>query len=163
MNNLRHRQSNLPSNEQSSDPFFGFTRNMNKALANFYDLFESKNLMHEFENLHFAPSMDLIDDDNSYKLQLEMPGVDENDIKINVNENILTIEGEKSTSKKNEKKNYVSREISYGRYQRTLTLPQNADTNKIEANFKKGMLWVTIPKINPKVAQSKEIKVKKAE
>ncbi|CZN70874.1 T786P28D [Legionella pneumophila] len=59
--------------------------------------------------------MDVVEDKDHYSIELEMPGMDEKDIKVSLADNILTISGEKSTSKKNEDKKYLSREISYGR------------------------------------------------
>lgn len=92
-----------------------------------------------------------------------MPGMSEEDITVTFNDNKLTIEGEKSTSTKDEKKNFVSREITYGRYERTVSLPLTADVDKATASFKKGMLWVTIPKKALGKGSSKSIKIEKAE
>ena len=92
-----------------------------------------------------------------------MPGMDEKDVTVSLKDNLLTIHGEKSTSKKDERKNYIAREISYGRYERSITLPQAADGEKVSASFKKGMLWVTIPKKAGSKGNGRQIKIEKAE
>lgn len=160
------QRGNRPSREslgQLLTPFTSIQKEMDRALHGFYDLFESKPFTsHKFENLHLAPAMDLIEDEKCYKLEIEMPGMDESDIKISINNNLLTIRGEKSTSRKDAKKNYIAREINYGSYLRCISLPQMADANKIKASFRKGMLWIVIPKkLQAKGGQTREIKVEK--
>lgn len=92
-----------------------------------------------------------------------MPGMDEKDVTVSLKDNLLTVHGEKSISKKDERKNYIAREISYGRYERSITLPQSADGEKVSASFKKGMLWVTIPKKADSKGNGRQIKIEKAE
>jgi HSP20 family protein len=148
---------------QIISPFLTIQKEVDKAMNGFYDLFETKPFdLEGFENLSLSPSMDLVEDENSYKLEVEMPGMDEKDITVSLNDNLLTIQGEKSTSKKNERKNYRAREIHYGRYERCITLPQAADGNKISASFKKGMLWITIPKREGSKENGHQIKIEKA-
>jgi HSP20 family protein len=166
MKNIQ-KQSNRSSQEllgHVASPFLTIQKEVEKALNDFYDIFESRPFnLKAFENLNLAPSMDLIEDENSYKLEVEMPGMDEKDITISLNDNLLTIQGEKSTSKKNEQKKYIAREINYGRYERCISLPQAADGNKISASFKKGMLWITIPKKAGSQGNGHQIKIEKAE
>lgn len=161
------KDSHLTSRDLSRqilNPFVSIQKEVDRALHGFYDIFEAKpfNLL-EFENLSIAPSMDLVEDDKCYKLEVEMPGMDETDITISLNDNLLTIQGEKSTSKKDERKNYIAREISYGRYERSISLPQAADGEKATASFKKGMLWITIPKRTGHTGNGHQIKIEKAE
>lgn len=148
---------------QIMSPFLTIQKEVDKALNNFYDLFEAKPFnFQEYENLNLAPRMDLIEDENSYKLEVEMPGMDEKDVTVSLKDNLLTIHGEKSTSQKDERKNYIAREISYGSYERSITLPQAADSDKVSASFKKGMLWVTIPKKAGSKGNGRQIKIEKS-
>lgn len=148
---------------QIMNPFLTIQKELDKALNGFYDLFEAKPFnLQEFENLNIAPRMDLIEDEKSYKLEVEMPGMDEKDITVSVNDNILTIQGAKSTSQKDERKNYIAREISYGRYERSITLPQAADCDKVSASFKKGILCVTISKKAGSKGNRRQIKIDKS-
>ena len=106
--------------------------------------------------------MDLVEDKDCFKLEVEMPGLDENNIKLTLNNNLLTISGEKSISRKDQDKNYIAREITYGRYERSITLPQSADLSRITASFKKGMLWVNIPKKIGSCGKEQQIKIQRA-
>ena len=162
MNHLPKVRQSLT--QHSLDPFTGFHHDISHALDEFCHSFEPQTTKpHTFENLKFSPMMDLVEDKTCYKLEVEMPGLDEKDLKLSVRDNILVIEGEKTTSHKDKKKNFVSREISYGRYMRTVILPLNVNLDKIAANFKKGMLWVTIPKMKVLAKSNRQIKIKKAE
>jgi len=149
--------------EHVKNPFIAIHHEIDRAMNSLHDMFEPHkfNLQPLF-NSNLLPSMDLVDDKDSFKVECEMPGLDENDIKISVDNNILTIQGEKSISKKNENKNYISREINYGCYERRIELPRSVDTDKIHASFKKGMLWVILPKIAGAEKNSKAIKIEKA-
>lgn len=148
---------------QIMNPFVSIQKEVDRALNGFYDMFETKPFnLKEFENLSIAPSMDLVEDEQCYKLEVEMPGMDEKDITISLNDNLLTVQGEKSTSKKDARKNYIAREISYGRYERSISLPQAADADKATASFKKGMLWITIPKKAGHKENGHQIKIQKA-
>lgn len=164
MGSLSRRNATTKNLQKALDnPFFNLHREVDRAIHGFYELFEPKQFLQEqFERINLLPSMDLIEDDKCFKLELEMPGMDEKDIKVAVHDNILTITGEKQSSKKDEDKNYIAREISYGCYERSIALPQTANGNKIEATFKKGMLWVTIPKKTESLSRTQEIKVNKA-
>lgn len=150
--------------QQLINPFMSIQKEVDRALHSFYDIFEHKpfDLM-KFENLHLAPAMDLVEDAQCFKVEVEMPGMDESDISVSIHENMLTIRGEKSTSRKDEHKNYIAREINYGRYERTIALPQSADGDKATASFKKGMLWITIPKKAGRKENGHAIKISKAE
>ena len=146
------------------NPFLTIQKEVDKALHGFYEMFESKPLsLKEFEHMTLAPSMDLMEDENSYKLEIEMPGMDEKDIKVSLKDNLLTIHGEKSTSRKDERQNYIAREINYGRYERSITLPQASDSDKVTASFKKGMLWITIPKKAGSKGNGHQIKIQRVE
>ncbi|PWY54359.1 Hsp20/alpha crystallin family protein [Legionella qingyii] len=150
--------------ENVISPFLRLQQEVNHAMNDFYDLFEPMSTdLKKFENIKLSPALDIIEDQEFFKIEAEMPGMSEKDITVTFNDNKLTIEGEKSTSKKDEKKNFVSREITYGRYERTVSLPLTADVDKATASFKKGMLWVTIPKKALGTGNSKSIKIEKAE
>lgn len=132
-------------------------------MNDFYDMFKHGDTrLERFENLKCLPSMDLVEDEKNFKVELEMPGMDEKDIKISFADNVLTIHGEKERSRKNETKNYISREINYGRYDRSITLPSSVDIEKATASFKKGMLWIILPKRKGNQGNAREIFINKA-
>lgn len=139
-----------------------FDNAMNRAMRDFYGLLDLPTALHTFENLMITPSIDIVEDKDRIKIEAEMPGMGEEDIKLSFSDGNLTISGEKSTSKKDENKNYVSREINYGRYERSIALPDNIDIDKAKATFRKGMLWVDIPKKAEASQKSRELKIEKA-
>ncbi len=159
-NILKHRKSE--NEERSSGPLTSLHQEVSKAMNDFYDLFESRQFgLKGFENLKISPALDIVEDENAFKIEAEMPGMGEEDITVSISDNMLTIEGEKSTSKKDEDKNYLSREIGYGHYERSISLPQSADTENAKASFKKGMLWVEIPKKSSSKNKKRQLKVEK--
>ena len=115
------------------------------------------------ENLEWAPSIKVIEKEDEFVVKVELPGVKEEDINISITGNILTIEGEKETESDVEKKGYYYSETSYGSFSRSITIPSTVDANKIEANYDKGVLEITLPKapeVKPKkitVAAKKKV------
>jgi len=92
------------------------------------------------------PKVDVIDRDNTVVIRAELPGVDKKDLDVTVSDNVLTIRGVSQQERKDEKEDYYSREIRSGSFCRSMTLPNNVDSGKIEANFKNGLLELSIPK-----------------
>lgn len=156
-------KKSVPISIQSrKNPFLSLQSELDRAMADFYNLFAMPSISADkFENLNLTPSINLVDDKDSFKVEAEMPGLGEEDVKVAISDGMLTIKGEKTVSSKNEKKNYLSREIHYGRYERSVALPDSVDVEKAKASFKKGMLWVTIPKKADIVKKSRELKVEK--
>ncbi|KTD11113.1 heat shock protein [Legionella gratiana] len=149
--------------EHSNNPFLSLQHEVDRAFRDFYDMFSfNRPTWEQFENLNLLPSMDVVEDEAHITVQMEMPGMDEKDIKVSFANNVLTITGEKSTSKKNEHKKFLSREISYGKYERSISLPSTVDAEKAKATFKKGMLWIELPKKPEAKGKGRDIKVEQA-
>lgn len=106
------------------------------------------------------PQVDVGATDREYTISVEVPGVDEKDVKVEIADNTLTIRGEKKHEQEEKEKNYYRMERSYGSFQRVLTLPGDADQEKIKANFKKGVLTVTLPRKSLPKADVKNIEIK---
>lgn len=157
-NNKKSNELTCSKNECVS-PFFDFQQEFDNVFKKFYQALPLA--VKDFNNLNISPAMDIVEDDKNFKVETEMPGVDEKDIKVSIDNGILTIRASKEVSKKNEQKDYIMREISYGSYERNIALPDNADIDKAESTFKKGMLWVTIPKKATDTSKVKELEVKK--
>lgn len=139
------KKDNLTS-IQRPNPFVSLQNELNKAVNDVYKMFESPSSLQHFENLDLNPSIDIVEDKDSIKIEAEMPGLDENNIKVSIENGMLTIRGEKTVSSKDEGKNYLMREIGYGSYLRSIPLPDSADIENAKASFKKGMLWVKVPR-----------------
>lgn len=148
MKNLLNLRKDIPVTiKHHHHPIISLQRELDNAMSNFYDWFEPFNIAPiNFENLDIKPAIDIIEDGNQFKVEVEMPGMGEENIQVSVDNGLLKIKGEKSTSNKDEGKDYMIREISYGNYERTVALPDYVDADKAKASFKKGMLWVTFPK-----------------
>ncbi|ARB93288.1 Hsp20/alpha crystallin family protein [Legionella longbeachae] len=155
---------NIHPAEHTSSPFIRLQNEVDRLFGEFSDFFSPSRFKgwEQFEQLNLAPSMDVVEDKDHFSIQLEMPGMDEKDIHLSITDNVLTISGEKSTSKKNKNKKYVSREISYGKYERSISLPSSVDVDKVKANFKKGMLWIQLPKKEETIGGARDIKIEQA-
>lgn len=109
-----------------------------------------------------APAMDLVEKDGQYEITAELAGMDEKDVEVKIASGVLTIRGEKTEEKKEERKDYHLSERSYGSFQRSFRLPDNVDADKIDAHFAKGVLKVTLPKTAGAVSSEKKIDIKAA-
>jgi len=107
-----------------------------------------------------VPAVDITEDDASFKLSAELPGMTDKDIQVSVSGKMLLIKGEKKQEKEQKEKGYYLSERCYGEFQRTFALPEGVDAEKIEAAVANGVLTVTVPK-NAQAAP-KKIEVKAA-
>ncbi|MGH9495217.1 MAG: Hsp20/alpha crystallin family protein [Candidatus Sulfotelmatobacter sp.] len=108
----------------------------------------------------FAPAVDVYEDEHKVSLKIEVPGIDEKDIDVRVENNTLSVHGERKIEKEEKEENYRRVERQYGSFTRTFTLPQTVDTENVSANYDKGMLKITLPK--KAEAKPKQIKVSDA-
>jgi HSP20 family protein len=106
------------------------------------------------------PRLDLGATQKEYTVCVEIPGVDEKDIQLQIAHDTLTIFGEKKQETEKKDKRYYRLERSYGSFQRILSLPQDADQDKIEAQFKKGILTISIPRKAIAGSSVKQIQIK---
>ena len=107
------------------------------------------------------PAVDVSETDKAYEITAELPGMDEKNVEVKVATGVLTIKGEKQDEKEEKKKDYYMRERSFGSFERTFAVPDGVDSDKIDANFKKGILSVTLPK-NAEAQKAEKIAVKAA-
>lgn len=98
-----------------------------------------------------TPRMDVSESDNEVQITVELPGIEEGDIAVTLDGDVLTIRGEKATERDEEERDYHIVERAEGTFLRTLRLPFEADPEQVRADFKDGVLMITIPK--PKEAQ----------
>jgi len=102
--------------------------------------------------------VDLSETDGHVVVKAALPGIQPEDVDISVSDGVLTIKGETKSEEKGETENYHRREIRYGAFSRAITLPSEVDDAKAEAEFRDGVLTVTLPKAEE--ARPKQIKVK---
>ena len=105
----------------------------------------------------FAPAVDVYEDEHKVALKIEVPGIEEKDIDVRVENNTLTVHGERKIEKEEKEENYRRVERQYGSFVRTFTLPPTVDSEHVTASYDKGVLNVTLPK--KAEAKPKQIKV----
>lgn len=110
----------------------------------FNDVFNQ--LISEDEKVTWMPSVNIIERENDYKIDLAVPGMDKKDFNIEVENDLLVITGERKEEKLEEKDKVTKREFHYGSFKRSFTLPETADAEKINATYNNGVLTLSIAK-----------------
>ncbi len=105
----------------------------------------------------FVPAVDVYEDEHNLVLKLEIPGVNEDDLNVSLENNLLTVSGERKFEKEEKEENFHRIERRYGSFARTFRLPSTVDAEKVEASYDKGLLKITIGKRAE--AKPKQIKV----
>jgi HSP20 family protein len=132
-----------------------FQNRIEKIIRNWGALPESREPLTTTE---WVPSVDITEDDNEYLVKAELPEVKKEDVKVTLEDGTLSITGERKIEKEEKSKKYHRIERAYGSFERSFTLPGDADAAKVSSEFKDGVLKVHLPK-NP-TAKPKAIEVK---
>jgi HSP20 family protein len=152
------RKKSVPARREEENPFALLRREMDSLFDNFFrgadiEPFESRFGV-------FSPKVDITENEKEIKISAELPGMDEKDIDVSLQNNTLTIKGEKKEEKEDKGKDYYKMERSYGSFSRSIPVPVEVETDKVEAKFNKGVLSITLPKTAKAVAETKKIAVK---
>jgi HSP20 family protein len=157
---------------QQWQPFEGLRREVDRLFQDFErgtwrnpfrgSLFDTELLWRPQIAWGAAPAVDIVEKDGGYEVTAELPGMDEKNIEVNVVDGCLTIKGEKQDEKEEKKKDYYLQERHYGSFERRFQVPEGVDTGKIEANFRKGVLTVTLPKSPEAKKTEQKITIKAA-
>src|SRR4051794_3375995 len=115
-------------------------------------------LFEEGQPQRWVPPMDLVEADDHFVLKADLPGIGEDDVSIEVRDNALTISGERKAEHESRERGWYRVERSFGRFSRSLTLPEGVDPGGIEASFDKGVLEVKVPKPEQRKPRRVEIK-----
>lgn len=107
----------------------------------------------------WRPLVDIVEDEKEYLIKAELPEVKKEDAKVTIQDDVLTIAGERKYEKEEKGKKYHRVERAYGSFERSFTLPEDADAAKIVAEFKDGVLKVHLPKSEKAKTKSHEIKI----
>lgn len=94
----------------------------------------------------WSPAVDVSETETSLTIRSELPGMTQENIELNLQDNVLTLKGEKSQEEKEDQENFHRIERSYGSFSRSFSLPANVDQEKVEATFKNGVLEIVLPK-----------------
>ncbi|MCE7068306.1 Hsp20/alpha crystallin family protein [Dyadobacter sp. CY326] len=111
--------------------------------------FFGKDLFNELANPAFAgsvPAVNVVENKEGFRIEVAAPGLQKSDFKLNLEKNQLTISAQKEQKEENANEKYTRREFKYASFQRTFTLPNSVDGDKIEANYADGVLSIALPK-----------------
>ena len=138
------------------DPFREFTTLQDRMNRLFRDSF-SEGPEESLTTSTFAPAVDVYEDEHNVTLKIEVPGIDEKDIDVRIENNTLTVHGERKFEKEEKEENYRRVERQYGSFTRSFTLPNTVQTENVTANYDKGVLKIKLAK--KAEAKPKQIKV----
>ncbi len=147
-----------PSRELASFPsdIFNIQQEINRMFDNFF-----RGWKEEDTSLStWAPAVDIAEQNDAYVVKVELPGVNKDDVKVTLENNVLTIRGEKKLEKEIKKEDYHRIERSYGSFNRSFTLPSTVKSDKIDASYKDGVLTITLPKAEEAKPKQIDVKVK---
>lgn len=111
--------------------------------------FFGKDLFHEFNTPAFSgsvPAVNVVENTEGFRIEVAAPGLQKSDFKLNLEKNQLTISAQKEQKNEEDNEKYTRKEFKYTSFQRTFTLPNSVDGDKIEANYAEGILYVALPK-----------------
>ncbi|MBN1695794.1 Hsp20/alpha crystallin family protein [candidate division WOR-3 bacterium] len=137
------------------DRFFNIREDFDSVMKDFLRGFSVP-----VSNRGVFPLADVKEDEDKYTVTVEVPGIEKKDLKIKVKENSLLVEGEKREETKEEGESYLRVERSYGNFRRAFSFASDLDEKKVNAEFKDGILTITLPKTEKEKPQEIEIKVK---
>lgn len=146
---------------RSIEPFSTFRSDLNRVFDSFldrgFDAFPEMRLGTWTSDV--VPSMDVRETATDVVVEAELPGIDEKDISLTLNNGILTLKGEKKSKREEKNEDYQLMERSYGSFQRSLQLGNMIDPDKVDATFDKGVLKITLAKRPEAVASEKKIAI----
>ncbi|MBS9716091.1 Hsp20/alpha crystallin family protein [Pseudohalocynthiibacter aestuariivivens] len=108
-----------------------------------------------------APAAEASKSEDAYTIALELPGVDEKDIDLSVDNGVVTVKGEKKMSREEKSDSWYFSERQYGSFSRSFRMPPDADESGVDADLKDGVLTITVPKAAPESETSKKVEIKR--
>ena len=132
-------------------------RDFNRMLTHFFDEPFFPTGRQEVIEKTWAPRVDIYDTKDAFMIKAELPGIDKNDIKVDVDGRLLTLRGERKTETESKENAYYRHEMFCGSFERTFTLPEAVDPGLIKAEYKDGILHLEVPK--PEERKPKQIEV----
>jgi len=155
------RSRPVPVQREDEPPFFQLQRHFNRLFDDFLgtwgDVMPSAAGMSSF-----VPHVGVKESEDGYKISAELPGMDEKDIKVELQGSTLVIEGEKKAEHEEKKEGYVWTERRFGSFRRQVQIPEEVDQGKIQAEFTKGVLTVTLPRTPAAKKSKRQIEIKAA-
>jgi len=167
---VKNEEKRVPTTAESH-PFASLRREIDRLFEDFEwgpwrlpstrSIFDAEPFWRGEASCSKIPAVDVADTEKTYEVTAELPGIDEKNVEVKFANGVLTIKGEKKEEKEEKKKDYHLSERRYGSFQRSFTVPDGVDADKIEATFKNGVLTVSLPKTLEAQKQEKQIAIKK--
>ncbi len=158
---LKRRGMNMPTRRESETPVMAIQNEMNRMFDQFFsDPFTLLPLSSMRNITDFLPRIDVSETDQAMQVTAELPGMQEKDIQIALENEALVISGEKKNDLEEKGKNYHRIERNYGSFQRVIPLVSEVEAEKVEAVFKNGVLTITLPKTPAAAKLSHKIEIK---
>jgi len=157
----RRRRGDISVRREHDDTISSFYRDMNNLMDHFFHGFDLEPFgAGEMVTSEFMPRVDVKEDDREIKVTAELPGMDEKDIDVTLSRDTLTIKGEKQEETEDKGRDYCHTERRYGSFHRIIPLSAEVDESKAEADFKKGILKIRLPKTAEAQKSQKKIEIK---
>jgi HSP20 family protein len=134
---------------------FSLRNNMGSLFDDFF--YPGRRVVDNDELWNWNPAVDIYEEENNIVVMAEIPGINKDQITVDVKDGVLTLKGERSEDKEVKEDRYFKRERTYGRFERAFTLPNDVKADEIQAEYKDGVLKVLVPK--PEVQKPKQITV----
>lgn len=142
---------------RNSNPLNVWQKEMNNLLDRF-----SSDFVTELDATGITPKVEIKEKDKHYKVSVEIPGMNENDINVTLKENSLVLEGERKSESKKEEDGYYSSEFSYGSFYRSIPLSEEVNPDSVKASYKNGILTIDLDKIKSSSQNAKKIPILKS-
>ncbi|MGE3062336.1 MAG: Hsp20/alpha crystallin family protein [bacterium] len=146
----------MKNNLQKFTPM-GELFDLRKEIDSMFDNRFFGGMLQRFGDQAWAPVMDITESEKEFTVKVELPGMKKEEIKINIENNILSVEGDRKSESEEKGKTFHRIERSYGSFYRAVSLPKQIDETKIKASFNEGLLTIVLPKTD--VAKSKPIEI----
>lgn len=140
--------------EPRTNDVWGLQSDINRLFDAFMSPFSGEEM-----KSNLAPKLDIAELKDKFEIKAELPGIDEKDINLSVDDGVLTISGEKKEENEEKNRGYYLKECSYGTFSRSIKLPDNIADEKIGAHFNKGVLVIDMPKKNPQISKARKIEI----
>jgi len=139
-------------------PFGGELSSLRQEMDRLWDRFVGETPFVRRITGEWWPTVDVSENKDNFIIKAELPGMDDKDVSVTISGNVLTIKGEKKKEEEDKDEHHYRAERYYGSFQRSFQLPASVQAHEVEAAFEKGILRVTLPKVEE--AKKKEVKIK---
>jgi len=156
----RNREGVRAEGSSDDNPVTHLQRDINRVFEDFWSRFERPLSGGNGALARFGPTTDVTETDKAIEVAIELPGLSEKDVEVSLTEDVLTVRGEKKHESEERRQGVYISERSWGSFYRMVPLPPGVDSDKATAEFKRGVLTVSLPKTPEAQAKVKRIEVR---